>query len=329
LSDHLDTTLSGAGAGGVTAPIGINQRAVNNRHHLAAPRRIRAESSCLDSAFSLEEAKNYFSSRMLRKRASNVHAEQSHLTLNNKLRHQQNDLVEEEDVDERESESILGKVHLELCKYHEQGRFLANENDEFDQEAAFFHLKQAANLGVVEALINFAKIHLNLPCELLSNYQVKNSDADSNASIGFESMLRAAESGDKSSNLYIAKAYDTGSTGLTNIDWLKAYEYYQKVLNIYEKEESAHQKWTTTAAAQDPGYFELHSNDECDPVHLIVGRMAEMNLVGGAGLERDLTEAALLFTEAGDKAMLEGKGKLASKYFIQAEEASAQEEEEE
>jgi TPR repeat protein len=38
------------------------------------------------------------------------------------------------------------------------GRFLANENDEFDREAAFFHLKQASSLGIVEALTNYAKM---------------------------------------------------------------------------------------------------------------------------------------------------------------------------
>lgn len=47
---------------------------------------------------------------------------------------------------------------MELCKYHEMGRFLENENSGFDKEAAFFHLKQAANLGVIEALTNYAKM---------------------------------------------------------------------------------------------------------------------------------------------------------------------------
>ena len=72
-----------------------------------------------------------------------------------------------------EQESILGKIHLELCKYHEMGRFLTNENDEFNQEAAFFHLKQAAHLGVIEALVNMAKIYLQLTHDILPNFQVE------------------------------------------------------------------------------------------------------------------------------------------------------------
>ena len=62
---------------------------------------------------------------------------------------------------------------MELCKYHEQGRFLENENDEFDVEAAFFHLKQAASLRVLEALVNLAKIHLQLPRDILPNYTLE------------------------------------------------------------------------------------------------------------------------------------------------------------
>ena len=52
------------------------------------------------------------------------------------------------------------KIHLDLCKYHEIGRFV-NEDEEFDVEAAFYHLKQAAKLNVLEALVNISKIYLN------------------------------------------------------------------------------------------------------------------------------------------------------------------------
>ena len=69
-------------------------------------------------------------------------------------------------------ESILGKVHLEMCKYHENGRFLTNENDSIDNEAAFFHLQQSANLGVTEALINIAKIYMQFPHDILPDYSI-------------------------------------------------------------------------------------------------------------------------------------------------------------
>jgi hypothetical protein len=70
-------------------------------------------------------------------------------------------------------ESILGKVHLEMCKYHENGRFLNHENDDFDCEAAFFHLQQSANLGVTESLTNIAKIYMQLPHDILPEYKVE------------------------------------------------------------------------------------------------------------------------------------------------------------
>lgn len=72
-----------------------------------------------------------------------------------------------------EEESTLGKVHLELCKYYEIGRFSEPETEEFDENAAFFHLQQAAHLGVKDALTNIAKIYLQLPRDILPNYKVE------------------------------------------------------------------------------------------------------------------------------------------------------------
>ena len=141
--------------------------------------RIRNESYCLDSAFTNDEAVNFFNSRNFNKpRPSCVHAEKYYIS--NRL-----DENNENDEDEcfrsirsrsdslEEEDSILGRIHLELCKYHEMGRFLLNENDDFNEEAAFFHLKQSANLGVIEALINLAKIYLQLPHDILPSYQVE------------------------------------------------------------------------------------------------------------------------------------------------------------
>ena len=145
---------------------------------LSRGNRIRGESYCLDSAFTSDEAVNFFNSRNTNKpRASCVLAEKNYM-----LSSQLYDLDEDEDegyynlhrMDSFEEEdSILGRIHLELCKYHEMGRFLVNENDDFNEEAAFFHLKQSANLGVIEALINLAKIYLQLPHDILPSYQVE------------------------------------------------------------------------------------------------------------------------------------------------------------
>ncbi|CAF4689545.1 unnamed protein product, partial [Rotaria sp. Silwood2] len=44
-------------------------------------------------------------------------------------------------------ESILGQIHLEMCKCYQVGRFSELGSEEFDEESAFFHLEQAAELG--------------------------------------------------------------------------------------------------------------------------------------------------------------------------------------
>ena len=70
-------------------------------------------------------------------------------------------------------ESILGGIHFELSKYYENGRFLTDVNDKIDYEAAFFHLNHAAYLGVADALKNAARIFLQLPHDILADFQVE------------------------------------------------------------------------------------------------------------------------------------------------------------
>lgn len=74
-------------------------------------------------------------------------------------------------------------------------------------------------------------------------------------------------------------------------------------------------------SAEDSGYLE--GNTECDPIYIILARMAEMNLNGGNNFEKDPNEAVSLYTEAGDKAMANGKGRLANKYYMLSEEAAS------
>jgi hypothetical protein len=51
------------------------------------------------------------------------------------------------------------------------GRFVT-ENEESDLNAAFYHLKQAANLGILDAILSISKIYLNLPHDILPTYKV-------------------------------------------------------------------------------------------------------------------------------------------------------------
>ncbi|CAF0909096.1 unnamed protein product [Brachionus calyciflorus] len=269
-------------------------------------RRIRTESNCLDSAFSYDEAASYFNKIDARKhfkpRPSCVHNERDLLNGN---------LSDEEEVELNsiQEESILGKTHLEMAKYHECGRFSENETDEYDQESAFFHLKQSADLGVKEAIVNIAKIYLGLPHDLLASYQEENIE------LGFNFLIQGADHEDKNSLFNLAKAYDTG-VNLPNgrkIDWNLASCYYKKLLQVMEDDSSN----------EDAGYSEAIG--DCDPCYLILARLAEMNLNGGNNLAKSASEAASLYTEAADKAMQYGKGRIANKYYMLAEEAASQE----
>ena len=55
-------------------------------------------------------------------------------------------------------DSILGQVHLSLAKYHECYRF-GNTDGTYDREAALFHLKAAAECGIVAAIVAIARIY--------------------------------------------------------------------------------------------------------------------------------------------------------------------------
>lgn len=61
-----------------------------------------------------------------------------------------------------------------------------------------------------------------------------------------------------------------------------------------------------------------------DPTYQIIARQAEMYLTGGSGLDKDPEKSGELFTSAADAAMAGMKGRLANKYYAQAEEAWAQ-----
>lgn len=75
------------------------------------------------------------------------------------------------------------------------------------------------------------------------------------------------------------------------------------------------------SSSEDAGFSEV--NSDCDPSYVILARIAEMNLKGGVNLARDPSEASSLYTEAAEKAMQYGKGRIANKYYMLSEEASA------
>lgn len=59
------------------------------------------------------------------------------------------------------------------------GRFSELGSEEFDEISAFYHLEQAAELSVREAVFSLSKIYLDLPRDLLPNYRPKVTINDS------------------------------------------------------------------------------------------------------------------------------------------------------
>lgn len=143
---------------------------------------------------------------------------------------------------------------------------------------------------------------------ILLKYISNQKDSDEHRTVGFNYMLECAEKKDKNALFFCAKAFDTGS-GLgadQTIDWSQACEYYQQIVDLCEGEE--------------PGD---ENESDCDPTYLILARMAEMYMKGGANLEPDYAQANELYSQAAEKATHFGKGRLANKYYMLAEEASS------
>lgn len=208
--------------------------------------------------------------------------------------------------------SILGQVHLDLAKYHEMGRFCKTKDDvdNYDRDAALYHLRHAADCGCLEAIICTARIHLGLPHDVLADVQLP--DTEENLNIAVDYLLIAAEAGDRASMIQLAKAYDTELNLGTERkrSWKEAIHWYGLAVQMDGDDES--------------GQF-----DGCidDPKYVMLARQAEMYSSGGFDLDRDSNKAGTLFQEAAHEAMAAGKGRMANKYFALAEEAWGEAEE--
>ncbi|CAG0886279.1 unnamed protein product [Cyprideis torosa] len=208
--------------------------------------------------------------------------------------------------------SILGHVHLDLAKYHEIGRFNDDPtSEEYDKEAALFHIKIAAELMVVEALVTLSNLYLGLPHDLLTDITVE--DTPDNQDIGLAYLERAAARGDRHSMIALAQRLDTGlGLGTQEKNWAVAINWYDRAIRMHTEEESG---------GCDGNYDH--------PTYLLMSRQAEMYREGGFELVKQPGRAGDLFSAAADAAMAAGKGRLANKWYMMAEEAWAEVEEEE
>ncbi|XP_074519843.1 eukaryotic elongation factor 2 kinase isoform X2 [Halichoeres trimaculatus] len=202
-------------------------------------------------------------------------------------------------------QSILGKVHLAMVRYHEAGRF-CEKDEQWDQDSAMFHLERAALCGELEAIIVLGQCYLQLPHHILPDMELE--DNAGNRMKGFKYLLLAAEAGDRSSMITVARAFDTG----VNIpadrkqDWKEAIHWYDSVLNMTDYDEG--------------GEFD---GTQDEPRYLLLAREAQMYQEGGHNLTADPQRAGDLFTEAAEAAMAAMKGRLANQYYMKAEEAWA------
>lgn len=213
----------------------------------------------------------------------------------------------------RVNDSALGKVHHELAKYHEVGRFCDKKEENIDWESALFHEVHAAELGELEAILTLAKLYLGMERDVLINCKV--DDDENNIDLGMDYMVQAAEAGDRSAMIYVAKAFETGA-GLgkrRELSWEDALYWYDESL-------------TSVDESDEGGEYD---STMYDPPYSIMARMAEMYRQGGHGLEKMPERAAEYYNKAAEQAMEAMKGRLASKYYALAEEAAAEIEEEE
>ncbi|XP_022045582.2 eukaryotic elongation factor 2 kinase isoform X6 [Acanthochromis polyacanthus] len=202
-------------------------------------------------------------------------------------------------------QSILGKVHLAMVRYHEGGRF-CEKDEPWDQNSAMFHLERAALCGELEGIVALGQCYLQLPHHILPDMELE--DNAGNRMKGFKYLLQAAEAGDRSSMIIMARAFDTGInlSADRKQDWGEAIHWYDSVLNMTDYDEG--------------GEFD-GTLDE--PRYLLLAREAEMYQEGGHGLTADPQRAGDLFTEAAEAAMAAMKGRLANQYYMKAEEAWA------
>ena len=147
--------------------------------------------------------------------------------------------------------------------------------------------------------------HLILP-------DVELEEQDRDEKLGFHFLEEACRAGDRWAMVYVATALDQG-IGLPptkDRDWALAMTLYDKAVSSIGDDEGGYDAVMDT------------------PLHLMRARQAAMVLAGGHGLEKDPNRAGELYTEAAELATVAMKGKLASKYFMDAEMAWAECEEE-
>jgi len=196
--------------------------------------------------------------------------------------------------------SILGKIHNDMVIYYDCNRF------QLDLQSAIFHLQIAADCGCLSAIQTAAKIFLGLPHDLIPEFQIE--DTDKNRAIGFNYLLLGSQAGDREAIFTVAKSFYTGQ-GLPadrKRNWQKSLELFDRLLDN-EDEYDAEGQYDSVLSRLAPKYE-------------ILEYKARIYLEGGDGVKKNRDLAAELYNEAAEIAMMQQKGKLATKYYELAEE---------
>ena len=201
-----------------------------------------------------------------------------------------------------------------MYNFFEVCRFV--DDEVYDKEAALFHIRCSAQCGILPAILTLARMYAGLPHDILSEVEIDNGAEEERAMKAYSLFEEAAYMGDRASMVFVARALDTGINlgDPAHKSSRLAMEWYEKIC-----EQDIEEGVGDTDAGFD------------DARYLLLARMAEMYLRSddaGGGLKRDPQRAGELYTEAADAAMAAMKGKLANRYFMYAEEAWAQVDEE-
>lgn len=165
-----------------------------------------------------------------------------------------------------------------------------------------FHLKSAADCGIISAIVAIAKMYFGLPHDILSEVTLDSEDPKQ----GLIYMEKAANAKDRNSMAFIARSYDLGNNGAVK-DLDIALYWYESIAALDEEE------------GVDTDDMSLD-----DPPYIILARLAELWLSGDLKQGSDPNKAGEFYNQAAESAMAAMKGKLSNKYYMLAEEAWSQ-----
>ena len=113
---------------------------------------------------------------------------------------------------------------MALATYHEICRF--TDNGTYDHEVALFHLKAAAECGIISAIISVARMYFGLSHDILSEVTIEHEDIDK-LSKGLDYMKMAAQAMERSALVFMAQSYEFGING-ADLDLDQSLYWYEQ-----------------------------------------------------------------------------------------------------